>query len=101
MPLVPRRAGKVLPIGEQRAAAERISATIAAARAERAVDLANLVRLTGMQQLFTIAARWFDNTTSAPALEVHGTSLTIAVARVVADTVRARVDAVCSANSRP
>jgi len=89
------RAGKVSPIDEQRAAAQRISATIAAERAGRAVGLvqARLARLTGVQQPFAIAAPWFDNPAITSELEAQGTPLAIAGAQAQLDVASARVDA--------
>lgn len=89
------RAGKVSPIDEQRAAAQRISATVVAERAERALELAHnsLARLTGVQQAFLIAAPWFDNTTIASGPEADRAPLAVAAAQARLDAARARVDA--------
>jgi len=89
------RAGKVSPIDEQRAAAQRISATVAAERAGRALDLAQarLARLTGVQRPFAIAAPWFDNPAITSGLEAQGTPLAIAGAQAQLDVASARVDA--------
>ena len=89
------RAGKVSPIDEQRAAAQRISATVAAERAGRALGLAQtrLARLTSMQRPFAIAAPWFDNPAITSALETQGTPLAIAGAQAQLDVASARVDA--------
>lgn len=89
------RAGKVSPIDEQRAAAQRISATVVAERAERAVELArnSLARLTGVQQAFLIAAPWFDNTTIASGLDADGAPLAVAAAQAQLDAARARAEA--------
>lgn len=89
------RAGKVSPIDEQRAAAQRISATIVAERASRALELAraSLARLTGVQQPFMIAAPWFDNPAIASGQEAQGIPLAIAGAQAQLDVASARVDA--------
>lgn len=89
------RAGKMSAIDEQRAAAQRISATVAAERAGRALELArsSLARLTGVPAPYAIAAHWFDSPAVEPALEAHAIPPLVAAAQAQFDAAGARVDA--------
>ena len=89
------RAGKVSPIDEQRAAAQRIAAQVAVGRAGRALALARsrLARLTGLPQPFALAAPWFDEPVVAPHSEVQGAPPLVAAAQAQLDAAGARVDA--------
>ncbi|RZA26247.1 MAG: TolC family protein, partial [Lysobacteraceae bacterium] len=89
------RAGKVSPIDEQRAAAQRIGADVAAARAARALDLARarLARLAGLAQPFAIAAPWFEDAGNASIPDAHGVPPQLAAAQAQLDAAGARADA--------
>ncbi|SDE64950.1 outer membrane protein, cobalt-zinc-cadmium efflux system [Massilia sp. PDC64] len=88
-------AGKVSPIDEQRATAQRIGATVAAERAERAAKVAqaNLARLIGATPPLAAVAPWFDDTGAAGEANGAGTSLSLAAADAHVAAASARVDA--------
>lgn len=92
-------AGKVSPIDEQRATAQRISAAVAAERAERAANVAqaNLARLIGAAQPLAVAAPWFDDTSAGSELGASGTFPSLAAADAQVAAANARVDAARSA----
>ena len=88
-------AGKVSPIDEQRATAQRIGATVAAERAERAAKLAqaNLARLIGAMPPVAAVAPWFDDTGAGGEVSGDGSSLSLAAADAQVAAANARVDA--------
>lgn len=87
-------AGKVSPIDEQRASAQRLRAEVDAQRAQHAAALAqsNLARMMGTTQPLAITAPWFDNTDATDSLAPPTTSLALAVADAQVSAANARVD---------
>jgi cobalt-zinc-cadmium efflux system outer membrane protein len=88
-------AGKVSPIDEQRASAQRIRADVDAERAQRAAKVAQavLARLIGATQPLVIVAPWFDDTSTGAEIETQGASLSLAAADAQVAAANARVDA--------
>jgi cobalt-zinc-cadmium efflux system outer membrane protein len=88
-------AGKVSPIDEQRAVAQRLRADVDVQRAERAVNLvqANLARLVGATQPFSVVARWFGEASSETGFDMFGPPLSQVTAEAQVAAAKARVDA--------
>lgn len=87
-------AGKVSPIDEQRASAQRLRADVDAGRAARATEVAraNLARLIGATQPLAIVAPWFDDTSAEAGIDAPESSLSRAAAEAQVAAARARLD---------